>query len=111
MRKADTVSRHGGDEFVILLAEVAQVADAALIAAKLMAAFEVPTPIGDQDLRLTLSVGISIYPDDGEDAATLIDRADVAMYRAKGEGRGNVAFYGEAAVIKPSVGFPSRQSS
>jgi diguanylate cyclase (GGDEF)-like protein len=90
VREADTVSRHGGDEFVILLTDVSQASDATLIADKVVAALGAPARVGDHALRLTASIGISIYPDDGEDAGTLIDRADAAMYRAKRQGFGYV---------------------
>ncbi len=95
VREADTVSRHGGDEFLILLTEVSQASDAVLIADKVVAALGVPSRVGDHVLRLTASIGISIYPDDGEDAATLINRADVAMYRAKRHGLGRLVFRSE----------------
>ncbi|MDB5802561.1 MAG: hypothetical protein JWL63_3500 [Rhodocyclales bacterium] len=93
VREADTVSRHGGDEFVILLSEVSQASDAALIAEKLIAALGAHDHVGDHELRLKASIGISIYPDDGEDANMLIDRADAAMYRAKRQGLGSFAFH------------------
>jgi diguanylate cyclase (GGDEF)-like protein len=96
VREADTVCRHGGDEFVILLTEVTQASDAILIADKVMAALGAPSRVGDHVIRLTASIGVSIYPDDGEDAATLIDRADAAMYRAKRRGLGTLGFHGEA---------------
>lgn len=86
VRGADTVSRHGGDEFVILLPEVTQSSDAVLIADKVIAALAAPSRVGDHVLRLTASIGISVYPDDGAEADTLIDRADAAMYRAKRHG-------------------------
>ncbi|HEX7440183.1 MAG TPA: diguanylate cyclase, partial [Caldimonas sp.] len=95
VREADTVSRHGGDEFLILLTEVSQASDAVLIADKVVAALGVPTRVGEHVLRLAASIGISIYPDDGEDAATLIDRADAAMYGAKRRGLGSLVFQGE----------------
>jgi signal transduction histidine kinase len=72
-RKADTVSRHGGDEFLILLA---------------------PYCVGDQLLTLTISIGISLYPDHGETASTLIERADLAMYHAKHNGLGSFVYNG-----------------
>ena len=97
VRDADTVSRQGGDEFVILLTEIAQPSDAGLIASKLSAALGVPSRIGDQVLRLTASIGISIYPDDGDEVNTLVQRADSAMYRAKRHGLGSFAFYGSQA--------------
>jgi diguanylate cyclase (GGDEF)-like protein len=96
VRDGDTVSRHGGDEFVILLTEVAQAADAALVADKVIAALDAPARVGEHALRLSASIGISVYPDHGDDADTLIDRADAAMYRAKREAPGSYAFHGAA---------------
>ena len=93
VRASDTVSRHGGDEFLILLDEVAQASDAAAIADKINAALARPTCIGEHVMSLTASIGISLFPDDGEDAFTLIDRADAAMYRAKRLEEGNRGFY------------------
>ena len=83
VRESDTVSRHGGDEFLVLLAEVAQPSDAALIAAKMFSAVAEPTRVGDAVLHLSASLGIAVYPQDGTDAKTLIAHADAAMYRAK----------------------------
>ena len=94
VREADTVSRHGSDEFLILLTDMAQSTDASLVADKMLATLAVPTRVGDHVLRLSASIGISIYPEDGEDAATLIDRANSAMCRAKTNGRGSFDFYG-----------------
>lgn len=93
VRDADTVSRHGGDEFLILLTEVAKPSDAGQIANALLVALAAPSCIGDQVLRLTASIGIAMYPRDGDDLQTLLERADAAMYRAKRHGRGNVAFH------------------
>jgi diguanylate cyclase (GGDEF)-like protein len=101
VRGADTVSRHGGDEFVILLAEVGQVGDAVAIAEKLGAALGVPGRVGDRVVRLTASIGISLYPDDGEDADTLIERADAAMYHAKRHGLRTFAFQHHGVVSVP----------
>jgi diguanylate cyclase (GGDEF)-like protein len=95
IRGVDTVSRHGGDEFLILLTEVSQASDAVLVADKVVAALAAPSLVGEHVLRLAASIGISIYPDDGEDADTLIDRADAAMYRAKRQGLGRFVLYGE----------------
>ena len=92
VRATDTVSRHGGDEFVILLAEVGTASDAVAIADKLGAALCAPCMLRDQVIRLTASIGISLYPDDGEEADLLIDRADAAMYRAKRQGLRNFVF-------------------
>jgi diguanylate cyclase len=101
VRAADTVSRHGGDEFVILLAEVGAASDAVVIAEKLSAALGAPSRVGDQVVRLTASIGISLYPDDGDDADTLIDRADAAMYRAKRHGLRSFVFQREDPASEP----------
>jgi diguanylate cyclase (GGDEF)-like protein len=95
VRAADTVSRHGGDEFVVLLSDVAGAAAAAAIAEKMLAALAAPGLIGDHALRINASIGISIYPDDATDADTLIDAADAAMYRVKRLKVGSFAFYGD----------------
>lgn len=102
VRESDTVSRHGGDEFLILLAEVTDIADVMVIANKLIVSLGKPTHVGEHILHLKTSIGISIYPDDGEDADTLIDRADKAMYRAKKQGLGSYAFYGDEAINQES---------
>ena len=99
VRGADTVSRHGGDEFLILLTEISQAADAAVIAGKVLAAIGAPFPVGDQRLRLGASIGIALYPEDGDEAPALIQRADAAMYCAKKHGRGGFAFHGEPLAI------------
>ncbi len=92
VRDSDTVSRHGGDEFVVLLNEVSHASDAARIAVKLIEALGAPFALGEHVLRMSASIGISVYPEDGEDFCTLIDRADAAMYRAKRQGPGDHAF-------------------
>jgi len=104
VRAADTVSRHGGDEFLILLTEVSQPVDAGLIADKLLTVLGAPCEVGNQVLQLTASVGISIYPDDGEDIKTLIGRADAAMYRAKRGVGSNYAYHGDGPAQKPNRG-------
>jgi diguanylate cyclase (GGDEF)-like protein/PAS domain S-box-containing protein len=93
VRKSDTVSRQGGDEFVILLPEVAHAADAAISAIKIITEFKKAHSIGEHRLRVTVSIGLSTYPDDGEDAETLIKNADTAMYHAKQYGRDNYQFF------------------
>jgi diguanylate cyclase len=95
VRAEDTVSRHGGDEFLILLSEVSHVSDAFLVADKVIAALGALHPLGGHMIRLTASIGISIYPDDGDSAATLIQRADAAMYLAKKHEFGSVVFHGQ----------------
>ena len=93
VRATDTVCRQGGDEFVILLAEIAQPQDAAIIAEKLLAAFLELHLVGGQELHITLSIGISVYPDDGLDLDTILQNADTAMYHAKASGRNNYQFF------------------
>jgi diguanylate cyclase (GGDEF)-like protein/PAS domain S-box-containing protein len=92
-RGSDTVSRQGGDEFVVLLSEIERKDSAALCAAKIITAITAPYPIARHDLGITASVGISIYPDDGTDAETLLKRADTAMYSAKEQGRNRYQFF------------------
>jgi diguanylate cyclase (GGDEF)-like protein/PAS domain S-box-containing protein len=93
VRSSDTVSRQGGDEFVILLSSVTHAADAALTAQKLLTVAGMPHRVDEHDLQITLSVGIGIYPDDGTDAETLVKNADVAMLNAKDNGRNNYQFF------------------
>ena len=93
VRVSDTVCRQGGDEFVILLAEIARMQDATQVAEKLLAAFALPHVIDGQELHITLSIGISIYPDDGKDVDTVIQNADTAMYHAKENGRNMYQFF------------------
>jgi diguanylate cyclase (GGDEF)-like protein/PAS domain S-box-containing protein len=99
VRTSDTVSRHGGDEFVVLLSEVARAEDAALSADKILAALRAPHRIEHRDLRITVSVGIGVYPDDGTDAETLLKHADRALLHAKSHGRNRRQFF-EASMTK-----------
>jgi diguanylate cyclase (GGDEF)-like protein len=110
VRKADTVSRHGGDEFLILLTEMSNVADAIHVADKVIEALGAPSRVGGHVLRLAASIGISIYPDDGEDADTLIARADAAMFNAKRQGLGSFVFHGEEAPSERNVPAPELPS-
>ena len=93
VRTSDTVSRHGGDEFVILLANERRARDAALAADKILLALSTPFVIDTQELHTTTSIGISTFPLDGTDAAGLIKNADTAMYHAKELGRNNYQFF------------------
>jgi len=95
VRSSDTVSRIGGDEFVIVLSELERVEDAAVSAAKIIAAVKAPMLIGDQEVCPTLSIGIGIYPDDGDTGEVLIQKADAAMYQSKNRGPGEFMFYKE----------------
>jgi diguanylate cyclase (GGDEF)-like protein len=87
LRGSDTVSRQGGDEFLVLLTEVTSVRDTGVIANKLKKAMAHPHLIGSHQLCVTLSIGVSLYPDDGKDVESLLSCADVAMYFAKRSGR------------------------
>ncbi|MCU6434002.1 EAL domain-containing protein [Undibacterium sp. Jales W-56] len=93
VRSSDTVSRQGGDEFVILLTEDQGGAYASLTAEKILAAMGAAHSIAKNELHVTTSIGISIYPADGLDAETLIKNADTAMYQAKEKGRNNFQFF------------------
>jgi len=93
VRTSDTVSRQGGDEFVVLLAEIDSAAHAASVAEKISAALVVPHDVAHHQLHVTVTTGISVYPDDGPDAETLIKCADTAMYHAKERGRHNYQFF------------------
>jgi diguanylate cyclase len=97
VRESDSVSRHGGDEFVVLLAELTKASDAAAVAQKIIETLEAPTLVGPHRLSVSASLGISVYPEDGDDPTTLIECADAAMYRAKKAGRGGYAFCSEIA--------------
>jgi len=93
VREADTVARLGGDEFVVLLAEVAEVEDVTLVARKILDQLNMPYRVGGREITVTASLGISLYPRDSDDGATLIRNADLAMYRAKMDDRSNFSFY------------------
>jgi predicted signal transduction protein with EAL and GGDEF domain len=89
VRRSDTVCRQGGDEFVVLLAEVEAADAAAVSAAKIVGAMTEPFLVAGQRLHVTLSIGISLYPQHGKDAEALLGCADTAMYQAKKSGRNN----------------------
>ena len=93
VRGSDTVSRQGGDEFIVLLSEISHPEAAATSAKKILLAISAPHSIGGQDLHIEGSIGISVYPEDGEDAEALIKNADTAMYHAKESGRNNFQFF------------------
>jgi diguanylate cyclase (GGDEF)-like protein/PAS domain S-box-containing protein len=93
VRSSDTISRQGGDEFVILLSSIAHAEDAALSAHKILSAARMPYRVDEHDLQITVSIGIGIYPDDGADAETLVKNADIAMLSAKDNGRNNYQFF------------------
>lgn len=105
IRKSDSISRYstdefsavvarlGGDEFTILLTEIAQVHDTIKVAQRILDAIAQPFDIEGQEVFITASIGIAIYPIDGEDVDSLLKNCDTAMYHAKNEGRNNYKFY------------------
>jgi diguanylate cyclase (GGDEF)-like protein/PAS domain S-box-containing protein len=99
-RSSDTVSRQGGDEFVVLLSEVDQADDAAITAQRMLQAVAEAHSIGQHVLHVTASIGLSIYPDDGLDAETLIKNADTAMYQAKENGHQSYKFFMPAMNVR-----------
>ena len=96
IRTPDTVSRQGGDEFVVLLQEVQKPEDAAITARRVLQAVSEVHTIGRHELYVTASIGVSLYPDDGLDAETLLKNADTAMYQAKENGRQCYKFFTSA---------------
>lgn len=100
VRNSDTVSRQGGDEFVVLLTDAGQWEDAVIVAERILKAVAQAHPIEDHDLNVTTSIGVSVYPDDGEDAETLIRNADTAMYQAKAHGRHSYKFFKPAMNVR-----------
>jgi len=95
VRSADTVGRLGGDEFIILLTDLANALDASVVANHLLDQFRYPFTIDGRELVLTTSIGIACYPDDGTNASDLLRRADTAMYHSKEQGRNNFHFFTE----------------
>jgi diguanylate cyclase (GGDEF)-like protein/PAS domain S-box-containing protein len=99
-READTLARIGGDEFTILVQDIHTVEDITLLIEKVLALFAIPFEMKGHELFVTTSMGVSIYPNDGGDAETLFKNADIAMYKAKEEGRNNFQLYTPAMNVK-----------
>lgn len=100
VRESDTVSRMGGDEFTLLLPRISHAEDVAKIAQKILDALQQPWIFSGQEFQVTTSIGIALYPNDGEDADTLLKHADTAMYRAKEQGRNNYQLFTPAMNTK-----------
>jgi diguanylate cyclase (GGDEF)-like protein len=100
VRGSDTVSRQGGDEFVVLLSEVERSEDTAITARRMLQSVAEAHSIDQHDLHVTTSIGVSVYPDDGIDAETLIKNADTAMYQAKENGRQSYQFFKPAMNVR-----------
>jgi diguanylate cyclase (GGDEF)-like protein len=100
IRGSDSVSRQGGDEFVVLLLDLEHAEDAAVTARRMLETVALPHCIDQHDLHVTASIGVSVYPDDGLDADTLIKNADTAMYQAKENGRRSFQFFKPAMNVR-----------
>ena len=93
VRESDTVARLGGDEFAVIMEDMRTTADVAPVARKILEMLSEPFHVEERELYITGSIGISMYPNDGRDAPTLLKNADIAMYRAKDLGRNTYQFY------------------
>ncbi len=102
LRQGDTVARLGGDEFTLLLPNITQREDAENAARKVLAVLSQPFRIGQQEHSTGASVGIAVYPDDGDTVDTLVQNADIAMYDVKAQGRNSFAFFSEARHVSYS---------
>ncbi|GEM_PF-122284 len=100
VREVDTVSRQGGDEFVVILPDVAEEEDVTPVTRKILHAMSEPFDVDGHELFVTCSIGIALYPKDGEDGQTLLKNADAALYRAKDLGRNNAQFYAAEMNLK-----------
>jgi len=96
LRASDVVARLGGDEFIILLPEIAQAEDATTVAKKLLSALRKPFRVEGREIFTSASIGISLYPDDGDDTEILMKKADQAMYCVKQDGRNNHRLFSRA---------------
>lgn len=100
LRTPDTVCRHGGDEFVLLLQDLREQEDAAITAKRIIDLISEVHSIGEHELHITASIGVSFYPEDGTDAETLMKNADIAMYQAKDHGRQCCKFFKPAMNVR-----------
>jgi diguanylate cyclase (GGDEF)-like protein len=96
VRETDTVSRFGGDEFALIATQLKQPADAAMLAEKVLAMMSEPVSLQDMEIRSGATIGIAVYGSDSADTEALLSHADIALYRAKSEGRGTYRFFTEA---------------
>ena len=93
LRKSDTIARFGGDEFLLLLPEIKDEQDAEKIAEKIFNTFQEKFMLGEKKLRVTVSMGIAIYPEHGDNISTILKNADLALYEVKDMGRNNYKLY------------------
>lgn len=99
LRGDDTVARLGGDEFIFLVSDVTKESDVAGLARKILALVSESLAVAGQEIRVTASLGVGIYPNDGADGETLVANVDAAMYRAKEMGRNNFQFFTKPAAL------------
>jgi diguanylate cyclase (GGDEF)-like protein/PAS domain S-box-containing protein len=102
LREGDVIARLGGDEFVVSLTALTDASDATLIAGKILETLREPFHVGSHELNVSASIGIGIYPADGQDLETLMHAADTAMYHAKKQGRGNSQLASALGTTTPS---------
>ncbi len=93
LRRGDTLARLGGDEFIIMLPRMTSREDASVVARKCLDCLQAPFQLGDQDVQISASIGISVFPADGQTIDQLLAHADMAMYRVKGEGKNGHCFF------------------
>ncbi|MDX1295118.1 MAG: EAL domain-containing protein [Sulfurimonadaceae bacterium] len=93
IRDEDTIARLGGDEFTLLIEDITSMQTMSAMADKIIEILQLPMYVDGHELYVTSSIGISVYPDDGDEAGALLSNADAAMYKAKAEGRNNYQFY------------------
>ena len=100
IRASDTIARMGGDEFNFILSDIAHPEDCTVTIRKIMESFRRPFPVAGQDLHMTASIGVSIYPDDSADIGTLFRYADIALYQSKNLGKNSYQFYNPAINLR-----------
>ena len=105
LRPEDTVARFGGDEFVLVATEVQDIADVTDIAERIVTRLATPMTIGDQEITISASLGIALYPEDGDSVDELLKNADAAMYHAKEGGRNSFSYYSREMNVSISAQF------
>jgi diguanylate cyclase (GGDEF)-like protein/PAS domain S-box-containing protein len=93
IRKGDTVARVGGDEFLFIISNIDRPENAGIVASKILQTFRVPLAIEGRQISVTTSMGVAVFPDDGEDMDSLVKKADIALYRAKAAGRNRFEYF------------------